>query len=158
MVTCDENTPLAPWICFISRLSMRHMGMQIGRLGFGAGHLFLLNELYEEEGLSQDELSRRVGVDKSNTSRALARLEKSGLIERRGDPEDHKVKKVFLKPEAHRIRNQFKAIQKLWNGELMRGFSREEQKVLFESLRKIADNAEAALNRQQTAIHRRRAA
>jgi hypothetical protein len=35
----------------------------MGCMGFGPGQFFLLSELYAEEGLSQDELSCRVGFD-----------------------------------------------------------------------------------------------
>ena len=98
MATKSEKTPLTPWICLISRLSMRYVGGEMNRMGFGPGQFFLLSELYTEEGLSQDELSRRVGVDKSNTSRALVKLEHYGLVQRKSDQQNHKVKKVFLKP------------------------------------------------------------
>ena len=72
----------------------------MGRMGFGPGQFFLLSELYAEEGLSQDELSRRVGFDKSNTSRALAKLEQYGLIQRKSDPENHRVCLLYTSDAA----------------------------------------------------------
>lgn len=146
MVAADGYVAATPWICFISRLSTRFMGSEMIRMGFGPGHFFLLSELYAEEGLSQDELSQRVGVDKSNTSRALAKLEKFGLIKRKTDPENHKVKKVYLRGEAHKIRDEFNEIQRRWNTKLLKGFTNNEKAVLIESLIKIACNAEAAFN------------
>lgn len=147
MVAAVDNTVLAPWICFISRLSTRFVGNEMSRMGFGPGQFFLLSELYSQEGLSQDELSQRVGVDKSNTSRALAKLEKVGLIQRKSDPKNHKVKKVYLKPKAHNVRNEFRKIQQQWNVKLLKGFTEEEKAILITSLIKIANNAEAALDR-----------
>lgn len=146
---CDKAN-LAPWICLISRLSMRFVGGEMSQIGFGPGHFFLLAELYAEEGLSQDELSRRVGVDKSNTSRALAKLEEYGLIHRRGDRQNHRMKKVFLNPKAHKIRNEFRKIQNHWNDVLLGGLTKKEKAGLFSSLRKVADNAEAAFYHEQT--------
>jgi DNA-binding MarR family transcriptional regulator len=146
-VAGSDPVALTPWICFISRLSTRFMGSEMSRMGFGPGQFFLLSELYTEEGLSQDELSQRVGVDKSNTSRALAKLEKFGLIQRKNDPTNHKVKKVYLRPKAHKVRNEFKKIQRQWNTKLLRGFSKEEKAALIEGLVKIADNAEVAFNK-----------
>lgn len=152
MVAASDKIPLTPWICFISRLSMRFIGGEMNRMGFGSGQFFLLSELYAEEGLSQDELSRRLGVDKSNTSRALAKLEKNGLIHRQNDSKNHKVKKVFLKPIAHKIRKEFRKIQSQWNAELLNGFTDEEKTALFSSLKKIAANAEAVFKQQPTRI------
>ncbi len=146
MVAAVDNAVLTPWICFISRLSTRFVGGEMSRMGFGPGQFFLLSELYIEEGLSQDELSQRVGVDKSNTSRALVKLEKFGLIQRKNDPKNHKVKKVYLRSKAHRVRKEFKEIQQQWNAELLKGFTKKEKAALIASLIKIANNAEAAFN------------
>ena len=158
MVETVDKATLAAWICFISRLSTRFVGGEMSRMGFGPGQFFLLSELYSEEGISQDELSQRVGIDKSNTSRALAKLEKFGLVERKSDSENHKVKKVYLRPKAHRVRNDFKEIQHQWNVELLKGFTKKEKAVLISNLKKIAENAEAAFNQKFTQAPKFRAA
>jgi len=145
-----ENAALTPWICYISRLSTRFVGSEMSRMGFGPGQFFLLSELYAEEGLSQDELSQRVGVDKSNTSRALAKLEKFGLIKRKSDPKNHKVKKVYLKSKALKVRNEFKKLQHHWNRELLSGFTKKEKAALISSLMKLAENAETAYSQKYT--------
>jgi DNA-binding MarR family transcriptional regulator len=146
MLTASDETLLTPWICLIARMSTRYVGGKMSRMGFGPGQFFLLSELFAEEGLSQDELSRRVGVDKSNISRALAKLERYGLVERKSDPQNHRVKKVFLKPNAHIIRNKIREIQGQWNNELLNGLTKKEKAALFSGLRRIAENAEAALD------------
>lgn len=137
---------LIPWVCRISRLSTLFMGREMGNIGFGSGQFFLLSELFNEEGLSQDELSRRVGVDKSNTSRALAKLEQYGLVYRRANPENYKEKKVYLRPKALVIRDEFKAIQQQWNEKLLKGFSAAEKRALLTSLIKMAGNAQSSLD------------
>jgi len=149
VVAAVENAALTPWICFISRLSTRFVGSEMSRMGFGPGQFFLLSELYVEEGLSQDELSQRVGVDKSNTSRALVKLEKFDLIKRKVDPQNHKVKKVYLRAKALKVRNEFKKIQRQWNTKLLKGFTKKEKAALIASLIKIANNAEAAFNQKE---------
>jgi DNA-binding MarR family transcriptional regulator len=134
---------LTPWICQISRLSMLFVGREMARLGFGPGQFFFLAELYRKEGLSQDELSCRVGVDKSNTSRALAKLERYGLIRREGDPTNHRIKKIYLQPTAHEIKNEFIRIQQRWNAELLNGLPEEKQAEMLSMLKNMTGNAEA---------------
>jgi DNA-binding MarR family transcriptional regulator len=143
MVVASNKENLTPWICLISRVSTLFVGREMGRIGFGPGQFFLLSELYAEEGLSQDELSRRVGVDKSNTSRALAKLEKYGLIRRESDQKNHRVKKIYLEPKALKIKKEFRKIQNQWNAELLSGFSEKEKSELLSSLKKLANNAES---------------
>lgn len=135
--------PITPYICHISRLSMLFMGREMSRLGFGPGQFFLLAELYQNEGLSQDELSRRVGVDKANTSRGLVKLEKYGLIRREGDPENHRVKKIYLAPKAHTLKETFYTIQKNWSAQLLKGLPEEKQAELLSQLKTMAANAAA---------------
>jgi len=136
---------LTPWICRISRLSTIFMGKEMAKMGFSPGQFYFLFELYAEEGLSQDELSRRVGVDKSNTSRALAKLESDGLIYRKPNPENYKEKNVYLQTRAFEIRDEFRAIQRRWNEKLLRDFPAAQRRALFVSLMKMTDNGQSAL-------------
>lgn len=149
MVETENKDSLNPWICLISRLSTRYFGREMSRLGFGPGQFFFLSELYREEGLSQDELSRRVGVDKSNTSRALTKLESYGLIRRESDLINHRVKRVFLEPKAREIKNEFIKIQEKWNSILVGGFSKKHENRLMSDVKGMADNAKTYFNEQE---------
>jgi DNA-binding MarR family transcriptional regulator len=113
----------------------------MSRLGFGPGQFFFLAELFRADGLSQDELSRRVGVDKSNTSRALARLEAYGLVRREGDAGNHRVKRVYLEPEAHKLKKTFSNIQHRWNAMLLNGFSTRRKTEILAAMETINTNA-----------------
>lgn len=143
MLENRNGEAVTPWICLISRLSTLFAGREMVRLGFGSGQFFFLAELFAEEGLSQDELSRRVGVDKSNTSRAIDKLEKYGLICRKADPENHRIKKIYLEPRAHDIRNEFYDIQQKWNAVITDGLSEENKNRLLADLKDMAGRAEA---------------
>ncbi len=112
------------------------------RLGFGPGQFVFLAELFQEEGISQDELSRRVGVNKSNTSRALLKLEEYGLIRRENSLANHRIKIVYLEPRAREVEKEFRKIQKRWNSLLVEGLPEENKPILLAALKKIAVNAE----------------
>lgn len=148
MLNVVENELLTPWICQIARFSMLFVGREMSRIGFEPGQFFFLTELYKNEGLSQDELSLRVGVDKSNTSRALAKLEKYGFIRREADPQNHRVKKVYLEPKAREVRKQLIKIQHKWNRELLNGVSKATRAKLLANLKVMATNAEIYFREQ----------
>lgn len=140
--------PLTPSVCRLSRLSTQFVGKEMTRIGFGPGQFFLLSELFIKEGQSQDELSRKVGVDKSNTSRALARLEKYSLIQRTASPDNHKEKRVYLTDKAIEIEPVFRNIQKKWNSTLLEGFSEEEKQFLASALSRMIENARAVIQKK----------
>lgn len=74
-------------------------------------HLDILLNLYRREGISQQELARKLLVGRSNMSMLLPQLEKRGLIERRGDGNDKRVLRLFLTPEGKEITEKAMEIQ-----------------------------------------------
>ena len=56
----------------------------------------ILIPLYEEDGLRMGELARRARLSKQTMTEMVRRLERAGLVERRGDPTDGRASLVFL--------------------------------------------------------------
>ena len=60
----------------------------------------ILIPLFEEDGLRMSELARRARLSKQTLTTLVPRLERDGLIERRGDPGDGRAALVFLTTRA----------------------------------------------------------
>ena len=56
----------------------------------------LLGHLEESGGCRATDLAAHYALDKSTVSRQVTALERAGLIERRRDPEDHRVQVLYL--------------------------------------------------------------
>ncbi|MGQ4390225.1 MarR family winged helix-turn-helix transcriptional regulator [Streptomyces sp. SAS_270] len=63
----------------------------------------LLGHLEESGGCRATDLAAHYALDKSTVSRQVAALERAGLIERRLDPEDHRVQVLHLTDAGGRI-------------------------------------------------------
>ncbi|MCL6708124.1 MarR family transcriptional regulator [Pseudomonas sp. R2.Fl] len=74
-------------------------------------HLDILVNLYRFEGISQQELARKLLVGRSNMSMLLPQMEKRGLVERRGDPKDKRVLRLYLTESGNSLTKQAMAIQ-----------------------------------------------
>lgn len=74
-------------------------------------HLDIMINLYRREGISQQELARKLLVGRSNMSMLLPQLEKRGLIERRPDARDKRVLRLHLTDEGKAITEQAMQIQ-----------------------------------------------
>jgi DNA-binding MarR family transcriptional regulator len=59
--------------------------------------------IHHPDGLSQRELGDRLVVDRSNVTGLLDRLEKSGRVRRKDDPEDRRVYRVSLTPAGQAL-------------------------------------------------------
>ncbi|MEV6114571.1 MarR family winged helix-turn-helix transcriptional regulator [Streptomyces sp. NPDC052109] len=63
----------------------------------------LLGHLEEQGGCRATDLAAHYALDKSTVSRQVAALERAGLIERRLDPEDHRVQVLDLTEAGREI-------------------------------------------------------
>ncbi|MFE5393426.1 MarR family winged helix-turn-helix transcriptional regulator [Streptomyces sp. NPDC056568] len=63
----------------------------------------LLGHLEERDGCRATDLAAHYALDKSTVSRQVSALERVGLVERRGDPVDHRVQVVHLTEAGRRI-------------------------------------------------------
>ncbi|UXY25922.1 MarR family winged helix-turn-helix transcriptional regulator [Streptomyces sp. HUAS TT20] len=63
----------------------------------------LLGHLEESGGCRATDLAAHYALDKSTVSRQVAALERAGLIERRTDPEDHRVQVLHLTEAGEEI-------------------------------------------------------
>ena len=132
-------------IHILYRLSMMNVRNEIKKLGFGPGDYGFLAMLFIQDGLSQDEISKQMRVDKSYTARAIAKLEKAGMVERRPDPNEHRIRRVFLDEKAFEIEPQFVDMLQQWHSTLIEGVNPEELSILCKVLDQMKVNAEAHL-------------
>ncbi|MEV6176946.1 MarR family winged helix-turn-helix transcriptional regulator [Streptomyces sp. NPDC052015] len=63
----------------------------------------LLGHLEGSGGCRATDLAAHYALDKSTVSRQVAALERAGLVERRQDPEDHRVQLIHLTGEGRRM-------------------------------------------------------
>jgi DNA-binding MarR family transcriptional regulator len=132
--------PYAEYIRTIARAGEAYDRRVFSQLGLGAGHAQYIRTVCRNAGISQEELSLHVGVDKSNVARTLARLESEGLVERRPHPTDRRSVRVFPTDLAYELLPAIVELQGEWRGILTHGFSPEEQEQLAELLERMEDN------------------
>ncbi len=88
------------------RAFQRLLERRIAAYGVSRGQWYFLRVLWITDGLSQRELSARVGMMEPTTVIALRSMERAGLIRRvRGDDDRRKVL-VYLSAKAKRLRNE----------------------------------------------------
>ncbi|OWV86699.1 MarR family transcriptional regulator [Rhizobium sp. R72] len=93
------------------QLMQQSLGRSLSELDIKTPHLDILINLYRFEGISQQELARKLLVGRSNMSMLLPQMEKRGLIERRGDAKDKRVLRLFLTQEGREVTEKAMIIQ-----------------------------------------------
>ena len=133
-------------INLLFRLSMMHLRKEMKKMGVGPGDYAILPILYLQDGLSQNELSEQMRVDKSNTARAVAKLEKMGMVERKPDPHEHRVKRIYLGPKALEMEADFLNVLKEWHSVLVKDIDPKDLNVIKRGLDRMMKNAEVSLS------------
>ncbi len=87
------------------------LGRALAPLDIKTPHLDILINLYRHEGISQQELARKLLVGRSNMSMLLPQMEKRGLISRRDDPKDKRVLRLFLTEKGRDVTERAMTIQ-----------------------------------------------
>ena len=80
----------------VHRSFSRALQSRIASHGVSMGQWFFLRALWEEDGLTQRELSQRVGMMEPTTVTALNTMEHKGLVERVRNSHDRRKVNIFL--------------------------------------------------------------
>ena len=81
----------------------RALQMRLTEHSVSYGHWTFLRILWDEEGLTQRELSARAGVMEPTTFAALKAMAQRGYVTRRRNPQSRKEMQVFLTPQGRAL-------------------------------------------------------
>jgi len=109
-------------------------------IGIYRGQPPLLRALSENEGCTQRELAEEMHLTAATVTRMLQRMQQSGLLERRPDPDDQRVTRVYLTPKGRAILGDIRKRAQQVSEEMLVGFSEQEQAQLASYLNRMRDN------------------
>jgi len=114
--------------------------VMLNQIGLYRGQQFVLCALWEKEGLTHSELADKLHVHPATVSNALQRMERAGFLERRADPQDQRVSRVYLTEAGRQIQG---AVERVWaelERETLRGFSDGEREMLAQFFVRLCEN------------------
>jgi len=122
------------------RAFQRLLERRIAPYGVTRGQWYFLRVLWINDGLSQRELSARVGMMEPTTVIALRGMERAGLIRRlRGDDDRRKVR-AFLTVKAKRLRNELLAVAQTITDEAEQGIPPRDLAAFRRSIMRMTAN------------------
>jgi DNA-binding MarR family transcriptional regulator len=99
----------------------------------------VLNLVAAAEGRSQQAIAAAIEIPPSRMVALVDELEQRGLVERRPDPEDRRVRALFLTKEGRRCLTRGRQIAKRHEEELTAGMSATDRKRLLDLLQTIVN-------------------
>ena len=132
-----------------TRALVRALTQRLAEHGVSFGHWAFLRILWQEDGLTQRELSEQAGVMEPTTFAALKAMEELGLVERRQVPENRKNVYVYLTPQGRALKARLVPLAEDVNRVATRGVASQDLAALRRALELMLANlaADAAATR-----------
>jgi DNA-binding MarR family transcriptional regulator len=124
----------------VSRLHQHRAHERLEKLGLYRGQPPVLFALWQQDGLTQTELAERLGVTPATTTKMLQRMEKTGFVQRRPDPGDQRVSRVYLTEAGRAVQAQLETFMQDMEMDVFRGFSDDERVVMRNFLLRLREN------------------
>ncbi len=119
------------------RCSIRYYSEQMKTDGIsGHQHIYIF-QICRHPGISQEQLSQRIAVNKSTVTRQLSSLEQNGFITRRSSREDKRILQVFPTEKAEALYPKVLELMRGWNQLLVDDFSEEEKEQLLSMMQRV---------------------
>lgn len=125
----------------IARCAALYRQEELVALELKSCHASYLAAICDCPGITQDQLARRIFINKSNVARQLVILEEDGFVERRPSPGDKRAIQVFPTQKAKDALPQIEDMFRRWQCFVAQDLSEEERRCLTSMLAKMKDRS-----------------
>ena len=121
----------------VARLLRTAFDRRVRRLGITRAQWLVLTRLHRRPGASQSELAEMMRVEKATAGRMIDRLEGKGWVERRAQPDDRRIKRIYLTAEAERVHKRIWRIAEVTVDDALGCLSTRERAQLVTLLARV---------------------
>lgn len=132
----------------IGRCAALYRERMLAGTGVGPYDLPFLFHVCKHPGVSQDTLSKKLYINKSNVTRHITYLEGAGFLQRRTDENDRRVQLVFPTQKAEALLPLLREVSRNWEALLTEGFSEEESAQFLSLLARAFENAKRTIEEE----------
>lgn len=121
----------------IGRLQGSRLDRYFEKIGLYRGQAILLVILSEQDGLTHSEIAEKLCISPAAATKVIKRLEGLNYLQRRADPADERVSRVYLKEDGQAVIQEIRSIFRQVDEKLMAIFTPEEQELLARLLLRL---------------------
>ena len=129
----------------VARLLRTHADQRARAFGMTRAQWAVLARLESNEGLKQSELAEMLDLQPITLTRLVDRLCASGLIERRADANDRRVKRLYLTAQARPLMDRLAALGQDMMGTVLDGFDLATIERMILELSRTKENLKSAI-------------
>lgn len=131
----------------VSRMRRTLFDQAVKPLGITRAQWWVLANLsrQETEGMIQSDLARLLDVGKVTVGGLIDRLEASGHVERRLDPVDRRVKRIFITGAGFDVIRHMTSVGRDLNAVILRGIPEDQVRVAEDVMHQMKENMRQTL-------------
>jgi len=126
----------------VCELKHRRMHGLLDDLGLYRGQPSVLRVLWTCEGITHSELAEHLNRCPATITKTVQRMEKAGFLERRPDPHDERISRVYLTAAGRHIQAAVENVWHTYEQEAFAGFAETELATLRDMLIRVCQNLE----------------
>ena len=123
-----------------SRLLIKKANELLKPYGLTDAYSYFLMTLYQQDGLTQTEMHKQIGIEQPTAVRTLDRMERDGLIIRTRSTADRRAIEIRLTEKGRDCQTIIEQCAYELNQYALNGFKEEEKSAMKHLLKKINDN------------------
>ena len=127
----------------VARIMRTRFDQRARAYGMTRAQWVILARLSRQPGLSQNEMAAICEVEPITVGRLIDRLEMRGLVERRSDPADRRIRRLHLLPAAQPILDEIARYRDELTEVILEGMEGAAREQLADALLQIKNNLTA---------------
>jgi MarR family transcriptional regulator for hemolysin len=153
MLPTHPYRELAFLINDVGRMIRTYADQEVRRFGMTRAQWAVLSRLERNQGLKQSELAEMLDLKPISLTRLVDRLCDAQLIERRPDPNDRRVKRLFLTPAAKPLVDRLDVLGKEVMEAVLSGVPLAQIDTMLTDLGAVRDNLRDLLQTKNENTH-----
>ncbi|MDK7953396.1 MarR family winged helix-turn-helix transcriptional regulator [Lactobacillus paragasseri] len=136
-----EKEDILRQIGSISRALDSIANIEFKDLKLNRGQYLYLVRIFEHPGIISDQLAILLNIDRTTTSRGVRKIEQAGLVFKKDDEVNKKIKHLFVTEAGEKLAKEIEKENAYSNELMIKGLSKTEQAELGRYLSIIEKNA-----------------
>jgi len=124
----------------VSRLHRTMADRSLDAIGLFRGQSMLLMVLSRHDGVTHSEAAEKLGISAAAVSKVVKRMERGGYVERRADPTDERLSRVYLREPGRALIARIDAAFAKLDSEMLAGFDGADRERLRDLLQRMRTN------------------
>lgn len=132
---------IAGFVGVLNRQSQAYISYAFKNIDLSYSECIFLVNLYDNEGINQEELSAMLFIDKTITAKSIKSLEKKGFLTRKICEIDKRAKKLYLTDKGRDCQNQVFSLLGNWVNFITGKMDKKIKNIVFSGLQQMAERA-----------------